>query len=281
MRIDLHMHSTASDGVYAPVEVVRMALERSIDVIALTDHDNLAGIRPAQQAAAGTSLTVLAGVELSSEDPKRETHILGYLMDVDCAPFLAHLSEMREARSGRADRIVEKLNTLGMAVSIDRVRQIAGTGAIGRPHIAQAMVEGGYVGGLQEAFDRYIDNNGPAYVPRYQLAPETAIAWIHEAGGVAVMAHPGHYADYEPTIRLLAPAGLDGIEVYYPDQGPALVQHLLVLARELDLIATGGSDFHRRDGDGSARLGSVNVPAEVPAQLQARATRWASAHRSG
>ncbi len=274
MRIDLHMHSTASDGVYAPAEVVQMALERAIDVIALTDHDNLAGIRPAQAAAAGTSLTVLSGVELSSEEPKRETHILGYLMDVDYTPFLDHMAAMREARSGRADRIVEKLNALGLAVSIERVRQIAGDGAIGRPHIAQAMLEKRYVGSLQEAFDRYIDNGGPAYVPRYQLAPETAIAWIHEAGGVAVMAHPGHYANYEATIRSLAPQGLDGIEVYYPDQGPKLVAHLLVLARELDLIPTGGSDFHRRDGDGSARLGSVNVPADVPNQLRARAARF-------
>ncbi len=185
---------------------------------------------------------------------------------------------MREARAGRAAQIVQKLNGLGIAISLDRVHQLAGDGAIGRPPIARAMLEKGCVGSLQEAFDRYIDNHGPAYVPRYQLEPERAIQWIHDAGELAVMAHPGHYADYEPTLRLLAAQGLDGVEVYYPDHGPALVTRLTVLARELDLVMTGGSDFHRRDGDGSARIGSVTLPPETLEHLQQRQAR---VHRSG
>lgn len=279
-RIDLHMHSTASDGVYSPAEVVGLALTHQMDVIALTDHDSTNGISAARKAAEGTTLTVVAGVELSAEDAAHDAHILGYLLDIEHAPFQDALAEMRDARAGRAERIVAKLTALGVPVSLERVHQLAGQGAIGRPHIAQAMFETGHVRSLQEAFDRYIDNHGPAYIPRYQLEPRRAIELIHGAGGVAVLAHPGHYDGYAALIQALVAEGLDGIEVFYPDQGPALVEHLRVLARQYDLVMTGGSDFHRRDGDGSARIGSVNVPSDVLQNLQARQSRLRHLHQS-
>ncbi len=273
IRIDLHMHSTASDGVFSPSEVVSLALTHSLDVIALTDHDSTNGIPEAQQSAEGTPLRVIAGVELSSENEVRDAHILGYLLNIDHAPFQAALSEMREARTGRAQKIVAKLNAVGVDISAERVYQIAGTGSVGRPHIAQAILEKGYVNSLQEAFDRYIDNGGVAYVPRFRLEPARAIKLIHDAGGVAVLAHPGHYDGYADLIKSLAAEGLDGIETYYPDHSPALVEHLILLARTYDLATTGGSDFHRRDGDGSARIGSVRMPSEVVQQLDDRQAR--------
>ncbi len=271
------MHSTASDGVYSPPEVVQLALTHQLDVIALTDHDNTNGVAAARQAAASTPLTVIAGVELSAEDDTHDVHILGYFINVDDAPFQTALVEMREARAGRAQQIVAKLAALGVAISLERVHQLAGTGAIGRPHIAQAMLEKGYVRTLQEAFDRYIDNRGPAYVPRFQLAPRRAISLIHGAGGLAVLAHPSKYKGYEAVLRALVPEGLDGVEVYYPDHSPALIEHLSALAREFNLVMTGGSDFHRREGDGSARVGSVKLPPEVLPNLE---QRLAAVHRS-
>src|SRR5215813_10688548 len=168
MRVDLHTHSTASDGVYSPAEVVQIALTNQMDVIALTDHDNVAGLPEAWQAASG-KLEVLAGVELSSEDETADRHVIGYLVDVQDAALLAMLKEMRDSRVHRADRIVQKLANLGIKVPLERVYALAGTGSVGRPHIAKAMLEQGLVGSIQDAFDKYLDDNGPAYVPHYRL----------------------------------------------------------------------------------------------------------------
>jgi predicted metal-dependent phosphoesterase TrpH len=278
MRVDLHLHSTASDGIYSPAEVVQIALTNQMDVIALTDHDTVSGIRPAQAAAATTGLQVLAGVELSSEDEHTDRHILGYLIDVDHTPLQALLSELRDSRANRAARMVQKLADLGIPISMERVLALADDGAVGRPHVARALVEGGYVSSIQEAFDKYLANGGPAYVPHYRLEPQRAISVIHQAGGVAVLAHPGHYDDYRVVIGSLVPLGLDGIEVYYPDHTPAVVEDLTVLARQYKLVMTVGSDFHRREGDGSARIGSVRTPANaaIVGALRERARTYQS-----
>jgi 3',5'-nucleoside bisphosphate phosphatase len=276
MRVDLHVHSTASDGVYSPVEVVQIALTHQLDVIALTDHDNISGVLPAQQAAASASLEVLAGVELSSEDEEADRHILGYLVDLQNEPLLAVLSELQAARTNRADLIMDKLDALGVKVSRQRVYALAGTGSIGRPHIAQAMVEQGFATSISNAFEKYIGDDCPAYVPHSRLEPARAIELIHGAGGVAVLAHPGHYEDYRGIISTLAPLGLDGIEVFYYDHSPKIVEDLRVVARQHDLLATVGSDFHRREADGSARLGSVNAPPDLNLvdALRERAARY-------
>jgi 3',5'-nucleoside bisphosphate phosphatase len=276
MRIDLHVHSTASDGAYSPVEVVQIALTHNLNAIALTDHDNVSGIRSAQEAAASTSLQVLAGVELSSEDEKTDRHILGYLIDIDNAPLQAVLSELQDARTSRAERMVQKLAAIGVNIPIERVYALADQGSVGRPHVARVLLEKGYVGSMQEAFDRYIGNDGPAYVPHYRLEPARAIELIHGAGGVAVLAHPGHYEDYRAVVAHLVSLGLDGLEVYYPDHAPDVSQDLRVLARQYSLAVTVGSDFHRREADGSARIGSVRAPDDVDivGMLQDRARQY-------
>ncbi len=276
MRVDLHLHSTASDGAYSPIEVVHIALTNQLNIIALTDHDTLNGVVSAQQAAASTSLEVLAGVELSAEDERTDRHILGYLLDLGNDPLQAVLAELRDARTNRADRMVQKLAALGVTIPLERVFALADEGSVGRPHVAQVLLERGYVGSIQEAFDRYIGSSGPAYVPHYRLEPSRAIELIHGAGGVAVLAHPGYYEDYRAVIAALVPLGLDGVEVYYPDHTPGVVQDLEVLARQYKLAMTAGSDFHRREGDGSARIGSVRVPAglDVVGALRERAQKY-------
>ncbi len=276
MRVDLHMHSTASDGVYTPTEVVQIALTNQMDIIALTDHDNVNGLAEARQAAA-EKLEVLPGVELSTEEDQKDRHLLGYLFEPDNEPFLTMLVELRDARVSRADRIVQKLAALGVNVSLERVYALAGAGSVGRPHIARAMLEQGYVSSLQEAFDKYLEDGGPAFVPHYRLAPADAIQLLHQAGGIAVLAHPGRLdGDYHQILESLVPVGLDGIEVYYPDHTPEIVRDLRQLAARHNLVMTVGSDFHRREGDGSARIGTVKVPPDVDivGPLRERAARY-------
>ena len=284
-RIDLHIHTTASDGQYTPSEIVYFAQKHRLDVIAITDHDNTAGIAPAQDAAqtanTDTPLTILPGIELATYlvDPTsprggRTVDVLGYLFDPENAPLQDILYKIRHARHLRAEEMLDKLNALGMPLSSDRVKAIAGEGSIGRPHVAQALREAGYVHTLQEAFERYIGENRPAYADRYRLTPVEAIDLLHQAGGVAVLAHPIRVPMYKTLIPELAAHGLDGVEVYYPDHDADLKMRLRVLARTHDLIMTGGSDFHRPTG-GKLSLGSQKVPPECIAQLQARAARYA------
>lgn len=274
MRIDLHLHSTSSDGVYAPDEVVKLALARRMDVIALTDHDNVDGVKPAQAAASKHGLQVLPGVELSTIDGPHKPHMLGYLFDVDNAAFTDLLATMRHARIGRAAQMVDKLAALGVHIPLDRVYTLAGEGnTVGRPHVAQVMLEHGVVRSLEDAFDRYIGNDGPAYVPNFELSPAGAIRAIHDAGGIAVLAHPGLYTDYAAIIERAVPAGLDGIEVYYYDHSRETTRRLERLATQHSLLKTVGSDFHRREPDGSARIGTVHYPAalDVVGSMRARA----------
>ncbi len=278
-RVDLHMHSTASDGVYAPAEVVGIALDKRLDVIALTDHDSLDGI-PEAQAAAGTALTVLAGVELSAEDAHTDRHILGYGFRIEATTRLHRACiENREARVRRIAGMIDKLASLGLAVPLEAVLKLAKGGAVGRPHLARVMLQLGLISSLQEAFDKYIGDGGPAYVLHSPLDPQQAIQMIHEAGGVAILAHPGRLADYLEVIEALIPLGLDGIEVYYPDHSAPLTAELKRLARRHHLLATVGSDFHRREGDGSARIGTVYSPPDVNivGPLLERARQYAQA----
>ena len=282
MRIDLHMHSTASDGAYSPSEVVQIAVAQEMDSIALTDHDTVNGILEAQEAAATLSgsmkhgVEVLAGVELSAEDEIADRHILGYLLNVDSILLQSSLAELRDGRENRAEKILQKLNTLGLHISIERVHALAKGGAVGRPHIARAMLEAGLVASLQDAFDKYLGDDRPAYVPHYRLSPDHAIEIIHQAGGVAVLAHPGRVPSYPAIIEALMPLGLDGLEVYYPDHTPDVVVDLNMIARQYGLVMTVGSDFHRREGDGSARIGSVKFPPtlNIVESLRERALRY-------
>jgi 3',5'-nucleoside bisphosphate phosphatase len=269
LRVDLHTHSNASDGELTPVELVRLALERGLTTIALTDHDSVENVGATIDAARGTPLQVIPGVELSADVPKGEVHVLGYFVDWHDPEFLAMLVKFRDGRYGRAEKMAKKLGALGASISFDRVKEIAGDAAIGRPHVAQALVEAGYVGTVTEAFTKYISRDGPAYVPRFRLTPEDAVALILSAGGVPVLAHPREMTGW---IFPLMKAGLLGLEVYYGAYDDMTRAELARLAKQYGLIATGGSDFHGLDKMGHrSGLGQNDVPPGVVEKLRKRA----------
>ncbi len=247
MRADLHVHSSASDGTDPPAEVMRRAALAGLDVVALTDHDTVAGHAEARAALTG-SLTLLPGMELSCRLDDRSVHLLTYLFD-PCHPDLAaELSRIRDDRVLRAQAMVRRLADLGVGITWDQVAAIAGPAVIGRPHIARAMAASGAVASPREAFTRdWIADGGRAYVGRYALDPARAIRLVRGAGGVTVLAHPRSGRDTLVSgeqIAGLAAAGLAGVEVFHPDQSDAERAWLLALAHDLGLVATGGSDDH-------------------------------------
>lgn len=271
------MHTTASDGQYAPSDIVTLARQRGLDVIAITDHDTTEGYQEARRAVSlnGGPLEILPGIELSAEDESGDVHMLGYLFDADAPHFQQQLEQFRQDRFYRAEKIVRRLDALGLPVAWPRVVEIAGGGAIGRPHIARALVEAGYVNSIAEAFERYIHNGGPAYVARRRMSPEEAIALIHRAGGVAVMAHPALVPGYLTLLKeRLIPAGLDGVEVVHPKNPEAVRLDLRGAARQYDLVMTGGSDFHRPEEDGTLLLGTLTPPEGCVQRLRERARRY-------
>lgn len=273
-QLDLHTHTTASDGQQSPLELVQIAQKIGLKTLAITDHDTTEGVLPAQEAA-GDTLEIIPGVELSAEDEAGDVHTLGYFIDIHNTTFQDKLERFRAGRYYRGQEIVKKLAALGLPLDWARIEAIADGGSIGRPHIARAMLEAGHVKSIQDAFDKYIDNGGVAYVPRTRLSPEEAIEMIHEAGGAAVLAHPGLLDDYESMIERLVPAGLDGVEVVYPKHTTEVELRTRLLANRHNLIMTGGSDFHGLNMPGKAMVGSVNPPPESVAALRERAKHYA------
>ncbi|MBC8264750.1 MAG: PHP domain-containing protein [Anaerolineales bacterium] len=267
-RVDLHLHSTASDGQYSPSELVTMALERNLLAIAVTDHDTTAGIDEALEAARGTGLEVIPGVEISCDVPHEEVHLLGYYLDHHHPALQEKLLAMRDARLQRAKGILARLSALGLSLPWDAVAELAGNGSVGRPHVAQAMVKMGYVASNNEAFDLYIGRNGPAYVERYKISPLDAVSLLKEAHGLPVLAHPRRITHFLPS---LVERGLVGMEVYYNGYSPEDIRGLAGLARKFDLIPTGGSDFHGPDVLDTVEMGGVRVPMESVKRLQALA----------
>jgi len=273
-RVDLHIHSTASDGVFTPSEVVRLALGRGLAVIALTDHDTLGGVAEARQAAIDTRLEVITGVEVNSEGGWGDLHFLGYYVDPENGLLRERLQVMQDARVERAHKMIERLREMGMALEWAEVRALAGGDSVGRPHMARALLDRGYVKTVPEAFDRFIGNDGPAYVPRLRLTPPEVIQVIVEAGGVPVIAHPAYSgAAAVGRIPEFVGYGLRGVEVYYPHHTPEEVEMLLGLCREYGLLATGGSDFHGSGVREGVPLGSVYVPLECAERLREAAAR--------
>ena len=271
-RVDLHIHSTASDGALSPEEVVGESVRRGLSVIALTDHDTVNGVAPALAAAeAFPGLRVVPGVELSTDVAQGEVHILGYFIDYSDGELLARLERMRNSRRERAQEMIARLGDLGVNIDWSRVQEIAGEGSVGRPHLAQAMVEGGYVGSLKEAFNSYIGRGGPAYVERRKLTPAAAVELILRVRGLPVLAHPLTVADPETLVIELKAAGLIGIEAYYKDYSAADVGKLLSLAESHQLAVTGGSDYHGLDTESEAGIGSVEVPLSAAEHLMALA----------
>jgi hypothetical protein len=271
-RVDLHTHSNASDGKFSPDAIVRMAAELGLKYLALTDHDTVAGIPAAQEAAhAYPELTFIPGVEISTDTTEGEVHMLGYFIDINDTEFTRAVERFRDSRQGRAKGMIAKLAKMGMNIDWARVQELAGDGVIGRPHIARAMMEKGYITTFEEAFDRYIGHGGPAYVERDKMTPAEAVELILCANGLPVLAHPFTVTDPEKLVKELKVAGLTGLEAYYKDASPNDTKNMLQLAQRYGLIVTGGSDYHGAGENNEVKLGGVNIPIKVPEKLIALA----------
>jgi len=271
--IDLHTHSTASDGTNTITENVALALERGLAGIAITDHDTTAGYSEAAAAAEGTGLLIVPGIEFSAEFDGASLHVLAYWVDPADPTLVEELRRLTDTRFRRGEPMVEKLQALGYDISFERVHAIAGDDLIARPHIAQAMVEAGIVPTEKEAFDRFISDDGVAYVPKHALDPMDALRLIGAAGGVCVLAHPamwkGNGSVPDDLIEGMAAAGMGGLEVDHPDHDEAQRAHYRALAGRLDLVPTGASDCHgARYG---YRLGCETTPVELVDELWRRA----------
>jgi hypothetical protein len=271
--IDLHTHSVRSDGTNTVTENVALARERGLAGIAITDHDTTAGLDEADEAAAGTDLRIVPGIEFSAEHDGASLHVLAYWIDPADPELVAELQRLTDTRFRRGELMVEKLQALGYNISFERVREIAGSELVARPHIAQAMVEAGIVPTEKDAFDRFISDGGPAYVPKHALAPLDALALIRDAGGVCVLAHPamwkGNGSVPDQLIEQMAEGGMGGLEVDHPDHDPDQRAHYRALAGRLNLVPTGASDCHgARYG---YRLGAETTPVELVDELRSRA----------
>ena len=275
-RVDLHLHTKASDGALRPEELVKAADLIGIRVMAVTDHDSVDGIAEAQAAASGLAIEVIPGIEISTNLDGDELHILGYLLDAD-DPFLRKaLRRLQEDRLAQAKAMVEQLGALRCPLEWDRVMAIADGGSVGRPHIAMALLERGYVASVNEAFSRFLKRGGPGYVEGPKLLPQEAVSLIREAHGVPSLAHPiivgasDYHLDLPRLLPMMVEAGLEGIEVYYKGYTPKITVSLLAVAGQYRLVPTGGSDFHGGGVVADAELGGVEVPWETVEHLRAR-----------
>jgi 3',5'-nucleoside bisphosphate phosphatase len=269
-KVDLHIHTTASDGKFTPVEIVQKARQAGLSYIAICDHDSIEGVVSAREAALkNPGITVISGTEINTDIPAGELHILGYEYDLNNPELKQTLERLRNSRVERAQKIINKLRKMGIKIDFVRVQELAGEGSIGRPHIAQAMLEKGYINSFREAFMKYINRGGPAYVERDKITPAEAIQLIVRAGGLPVLAHPMTFDNFEAAIAELKPAGLVGMEVYYNNYSTEQIQNLLQIAEKSGLIPTGGSDYHGLDSMNEPPLGTVEVPLESAERLLA------------
>jgi predicted metal-dependent phosphoesterase TrpH len=267
-RVDLHLHSTASDGRFPPAAVVRKAAGAGIAVIALTDHDTVDGVPEAIEAAlAFPGMRLIPGVEISTDTPAGEVHILGYFINHTDAQLRTALEKMRNSRWERARRMVLRLGELGCPIDLERVREIAGEGAVGRPHVAQALMEMGHVASFREAFNRFIGRNGPAHVERDKLTPAEAVALVVRSGGLPVLAHPLTAEDPESILDDLKASGLVGLEAHYGGYSKEDTVRLAAIARRHDLVTTGGTDFHGLDSEAGTAIQGVSISTEAMDRL--------------
>lgn len=273
--VDLQVHTTASDGALSPTAVLEAAHAAELAAISITDHDTVDGLPEAAAAGARLGIRVVPGVELSTHFEGDEMHMLGLHM-IHLDVLTAALSAFRDGRIDRGEQIVATLNRAGIPVTMAAVLEQAAGGAVGRPHIARAMVAGGWVSEFRTAFDKWLGAGKPAYVPKEQFAVAEAIELVHRAGGIAVWAHPGDMATLARTTRLAA-VGLDAVEVLHPSHAPYVQNKILNVINELGLLPSGGSDWHGTT-DGYRRLGGQEVPKlwlerqdEVAARISADA----------
>ncbi|MBW5444685.1 PHP domain-containing protein [Cohnella sp. CFH 77786] len=274
-RADLHTHTTASDGRHRPAEVVRMAKEAGLAAVAITDHDTVAGVAEALAAGAEYGIRVIPGVEISTSAEGKDIHILGYGFAPDDPVLLDRLVSLRQVRARRNAEIVAKLNALGVEIAMDEVEREAsasprGDGSIGRPHMAGVLVRKGYAKDMRDAFNRYLAEGAAAYANPPRIGPLDAVRWIHEAGGAAIVAHPGLYRNDRLVLELLD-GGADGLEAHHSDHDVAMERHYKTLAKSRGKLVTGGSDFHgTREGIVfHGRVGNRTVDAVVLDRLLA------------
>lgn len=268
--LDLHTHSTASDGLLTPAQLVALAVERGVQTLALTDHDTIAGLPEASAAATAAALRFVPGVELSTHVEAGEVHMLGYFVDTADPALRDALARFRVARAGRAEEMVARLTAAGAPITLARVHAFAAGGSIGRPHVARALIEAGHAASLNEAFERWLVRGRPGYVERFRLTPPAAIRLIRAAHGVPVLAHPHSVDDLAMLLPQLLEAGLLGLECYYGDYDEPRKRDYLAIAKRHGLVATGGTDFHGGSGAHRRPLGSVYIPPRCVDDLAAR-----------
>jgi predicted metal-dependent phosphoesterase TrpH len=274
-RIDLHLHTTHSDGSQTPAEVVTLAHEAGVSALAITDHDITTGLPEAMATGQALGIEIIPGIEISSRHGESELHVLGYFLKWEDAQLNERLTALRESRHRRNPKIVALLQAAGIDITYDEVRAVAGSDSVGRPHIARVLMDKKVVTSAKEAFDRFLAEGKPAYVPRDLPSPADAIRWIREAGGLAVLAHPTWVKTVEGTLtdlaRQLKEQGLDGVEVHYSTHTPRQTREYLSLAKQLGLLVTGGSDFHgltKPDIEVGTGKGSLHVPDHLLPKLK-------------
>ena len=274
---DNHNHSTASDGKLTPTQIDDHAAARGVQIFALTDHDSTEGIAEARQAAAKyPGFVLVPGVELSTDIEGDEVHVLGYFTfeQLENQELQAALAKFRAGRFERGKAMVEKLNAIGKPISWERVLEIAGEASVGRPHVAQALVEAGHVATIPEAFDLYIGRNGPAYAEREKMTPLEAVQTLRRYGAPAVMAHPSFTRNAETVLPELVKAGLAGMEVYYKNYDEETVANLAAMAQRLGILPLGGSDYHALNNPGEREPGDIPLPDRVARDFLEKELPW-------
>ncbi|GBD07368.1 5'-3' exoribonuclease [bacterium HR21] len=272
---DLHLHSTFSDGVMTPTELVEQAAARGLQVIALTDHDTLAGYEEAARAGQRLGVTVLPGIEVSCYELGHELHVLGYGVAADDARLWEHARQARERRLRRLERMVGHCRRLGLSLTLDDVAEMAVGDMLGRPHLAAALVQRGYCENFREAFARYLEPGRPAYEPPEAFPVVRALGLIHAAGGIAIIAHPRRSLLAPRLLLSLLRRGFDGLEAVHPSHRPAVRQYYTTLARCHRLVVTGGSDFHGTRPYDETNFGTVGLTQEEFHAVHARLSAWA------
>jgi predicted metal-dependent phosphoesterase TrpH len=273
-RADLHTHTTFSDGLLSPDDLMEKVSAAGLTSVAVTDHDTVEGLVPARAAAEKRNINFIPGIEISAVETSREVHILGYFFDQENSTLKDYSTAVFATRLDRVGRIVERLSELGIGLDYDSIVESSGPGTIGRPHVAQAMVDSNHVSNTREAFKRYLRNGGPAFVASKKIDAVEAIAMIAQAGGIAVLAHPGHWVA-DSTIMKLIRHGLHGIEVVHPSHDASLVRYYRELAQEFVLLQTGGSDYHGPRTDQDETIGRYYVGQKELDRLQTARQRGA------
>jgi hypothetical protein len=266
MFADLHLHTRFSDGTYTPEELASEAAANGVSVLALTDHDTVEGCSRMRQACLDRGIEFITGTELTAEQDGHEVHLLGFFIDDQHPQLLAEMARFQNVRQQRIHEMVSRINSVGVPLEVLSVFKIANCNSPGRPHVARALVQQGFCAHVDEAFERFLKKHRPGWVPKFKMSAEEAISLIHQAGGLAIMAHPGLNRTDEIFPSLIS-SGLDGIEVFHSKHSPAISNHYLAMAREKKLLVSGGSDCHGMS-KGRPLIGSVRLPLEYVEQLR-------------